>query len=63
MDPTMEVVFLYDHVAGQVAGAESARATDRMEVPFSVGARLVAAGYAEEAPEPAQKSRKSKEDD
>lgn len=56
---TMTVVLIYYHPAGKVYGAPAGFAGDVLTVSFDVGAKLVAAGYAEPAPEPERKSGKS----
>lgn len=43
---TMDVLMLHEHF-NHVAGAPDASAGDIINVPFSVGAHLVAVGYAE----------------
>jgi len=60
-DPlTIDVVLVADVYAGEVAGFDGGLRGETVELPFSVGARLVAAGFAEPAPEPEKKATDKK---
>jgi hypothetical protein len=47
---TMDVQMMYDHYE-HIPGAPTAEVGEIVTVPFTVGAKLVASGYAEPAPE------------
>lgn len=54
----MDIVYLADVDEGEVYGAPAGKKGKPASVLFGVGARLIAAGFAEPAPEP-----KAKKDD